>query len=257
MNKPIGIRIILLIVICTLLIGAVIYIKNTSAPIADQQSDSLFQQYVISGGPIVWFILLPMSLLTAFLAVENFIIIRKGYLLGSDYRNAIITAIEESGTKPAEKLAQSDDLISKAIYKAVTQSRGDLFRMKHLISESFQEQAAGLLRRIEWLNMIGNVSPMVGLFGTVFGMIKLFDSIVKAGGQPQPAQFASGISTALVTTLWGLFIAIPALALYGIFKNKIEEVISYAVDEGEDIMLQIRQILKNKIMIQNQKNKSV
>jgi biopolymer transport protein ExbB len=100
------------------------------------------------------------------------------------------------------------------------------------------------MRSIEWLNLIGNVSPMVGLFGTVFGMIKLFDAIVTAGGQPQPAQLAGGISVALVTTFWGLFIAIPALAIHGVFRNRIETLANDAVIEAEHIVPEIRRSIK-------------
>jgi biopolymer transport protein ExbB len=91
------------------------------------------------------------------------------------------------------------------------------------------------MRKIEWLSLIGSVSPMVGLFGTVFGMIELFNSVVMAGGQPQPAQLAEGISVALVTTFWGLLIAIPALAVHGIFRQKIETLASDAVVQLENI----------------------
>jgi biopolymer transport protein ExbB len=85
---------------------------------------------------------------------------------------------------------------------------------------------------------------MVGLFGTVFGMIKLFNAIVTAGGQPQPAHLAGGISVALVTTFWGLFIAIPALAIHGVFQNRIETLANDAVIEAENIVPEIRQSLK-------------
>ena len=85
---------------------------------------------------------------------------------------------------------------------------------------------------------------MVGLFGTVFGMIKLFNAIVMAGGQPQPAQLAGGISVALVTTFWGLFIAIPALAMHGVLCNRIETLVNDAVVESENIVPEIRRSLK-------------
>ena len=117
--------------------------------------------------------------------------------------------------------------------------------MRSALDESLQEQSWALVRKIEWLNLIGNVSPMVGLFGTVFGMIKLFNAIVVAGGQPQPAQLADGISVALVTTFWGLFIAIPALAIHGVFRNRIEALASDAVTESENIVPEIRRSLKN------------
>jgi biopolymer transport protein ExbB len=116
--------------------------------------------------------------------------------------------------------------------------------MRNLLFESLQEQASRLMRRIEWLNLIGNVSPMVGLFGTVFGMIKLFNAIVTAGGQPQPVHLAGGISVALVTTFWGLFIAIPALAIHSVFRSRIETLANDAVIEAENIVPEIRRSIK-------------
>ena len=110
--------------------------------------------------------------------------------------------------------------------------------------ESLQEQAMTLFRRIEWLNIIGNVSPMVGLFGTVLGIIKMFNSLALAGGQPHPSQLAGGISVALVTTFWGLLIAIPALTVHGFFQNRIETLVSEAAVEGETILLHAGRILK-------------
>lgn len=78
------------------------------------------------------------------------------------------------------------------------------------------------LRRIEPLNIIGNVAPMIGLFGTVYGMILAFREIVAAGGSPDPVSLAAGIGTALTTTFWGLVVAIPALAGYALLRNVID-----------------------------------
>ena len=81
------------------------------------------------------------------------------------------------------------------------------------------------MRRIEWLNLIGNISPMIGLFGTVTGMIQAFYELVEisaAGGVTNAAQLADAISLALVTTFWGLAIAIPALAAFAILRNRID-----------------------------------
>lgn len=206
---------------------------------------TFFTQFVISGGPIVWFVLLPMSLVMVFLAVEHGLTIRRKKLLPSGVGGQIIEIIQQFGPRQlAARIAERNDFVSIAVVKAVAQGRGDWFRMRNLLAESLQEQAGGLLRRIEWLNLIGNVSPMVGLFGTVFGMIKLFNAIVTAGGQPQPSQLADGISVALVTTFWGLFIAIPALAIHGVFRNRIETLANDAVVEAENIVPEIRRSLK-------------
>lgn len=212
--------------------------------IRTSQTRTFFEQFVIAGGPIVWFVLLPISLVTVYLAVEHSLTIRRGKLLPDGICRGIVEKIQQSGPGQLEAgMAGQDDLVSTAVLRALTQGRDDWFRTRNLLFESLEEQALRLLRRIEWLNLIGNVSPMVGLFGTVFGMIELFNDIVLAGGQPQPAHLAGGISVALVTTFWGLLIAIPALAIHGVFRNRIETLVSTATTEAEDILPPIMRCL--------------
>ena len=208
------------------------------------EMQSFFGQFVIAGGPIVWFVLLPMSFVTVYLAAEHSLTIRRKKVLPAGIGERIVEIIRRYGPGQLEaRISGQDDFVSVAAVKALTQGRGDWFRMRSVLDESLQEQAWGLLRRIEWLSLIGNVSPMVGLFGTVFGMIKLFNAIVIAGGQPQPSQLADGISVALVTTFWGLFIAIPALAIHGVFRNRVETLVNDAVVEAENIVPEIRRSL--------------
>ncbi len=249
MNKKVLLRISLLVLLAALLGVMVFVIRSTfaSRAIPAMGEQTFFEQFVISGGPIVWFILLPMSLVTVYLAVEHCLTIRCKKLLPDGIGNEIIKIIKTSGAQQLKiKLADRNDFVSVEVTKAVTKGSNDWFKMRNILAESFQDQALELLRKIEWVNLIGNVSPMVGLFGTVFGMIKLFNAIVVSGGQPQPVHLASGISIALVTTFWGLFIAIPALAIHSIFRNRIETLISQAVIEAENIIPQIRLAAKDK-----------
>lgn len=90
------------------------------------------------------------------------------------------------------------------------------------MEEELEGRSARLFRKIEYLNIIGNVSPMIGLFGTVFGLIRLFGSIGERGRIPEANLVAENISIALVTTFWGLLVAIPALGVYGFMRNRID-----------------------------------
>ncbi len=216
-----------------------------SAATAQGGTRTFLMQFVISGGPIVWFVLLPMSLVMVFLAVEHSLTIRRKKLLPDGTGGRIIGMIRQFGPRQlATSVADRGDFVSVAVVKAVTHSGIDWFRMRNQLAESLQEQAMRLLRKIEWLNLIGNVSPMVGLLGTVVGMIKLFNVMAAAGGQPEAARLANGISVALVTTFWGLLIAIPALALHGVFANRIEMLANDAVVEAENIIPEIRRSLE-------------
>ena len=225
-------------------VSTVIFVTMRGSIEGSVQSKTFFGQFVVAGGPIVWFVLLPMSFITVYLAVEHSLTIRRKKLVPVGIGDRIVAVIRQYGPgQLVSRISSQNDIVSVAAVKALEQGRGDWFRMRSVLDESFQEQAWGYMRRIEWINLIGNVSPMVGLFGTVFGMIKLFNAIVTAGGQPRPAQLADGISVALVTTFWGLFIAIPALAIHGVFRNRIETLVNDAVVEAESIVPEIRRSL--------------
>ena len=239
-------KVIMLVAVLAAVVAVIATVHGRSGERAgaDSQGHRFFEQFVVSGGPVVWFVLLPMSVVMVYLVADYGFRIRRARLLPEGKGADLSELVELVGAeRVASEIAQSEDLVSVAVAKALNQG-GDWFKMRSVIAESLAEQAGVLMRRIEWVNLIGNVSPMVGLFGTVYGMIKLFNAIVLAGGQPQPAQLADGISVALVTTFWGLFIAIPAVAVYGIFQNRIETLVSEAVTEVEGVMPQIRTALK-------------
>ncbi len=247
MRKTFLLKTVFLVGLAVLIVALIVALRSQSSgsAAATGQSQTLFEQFVVAGGPIVWLVLLPMSLVAVYLAVESSLSIRRERLVPQDVGGGIVEQMQRfgAGQLPA-RIAEQDDFVSTAVVRAINKGGGDWFRMRNLLFESLQEQALRLGRRIEWLNLIGNVSPMVGLFGTVFGMIKLFNAIVTAGGQPQPAQLAEGISVALVTTLWGLFIAIPSLAIHGVFANRIETLLSDAMAEAENILTEMRGSLK-------------
>lgn len=84
------------------------------------------------------------------------------------------------------------------------------------------EQCARLFRTIEPLNLLGNLGPLIGLAGTVWGMILAFTSLGETGGQAGAADLSLGISKALFHTLLGLLLAIPCLAAYGVLKARVD-----------------------------------
>ena len=85
--------------------------------------------------------------------------------------------------------------------------------------QAADELLTARLRKLEPLNILGQVAPMIGLFGTVYGMIVAFQTVASSGGAADPVLLAGGIGTALVTTFWGLLIAIPALSAYAVVRN--------------------------------------
>jgi biopolymer transport protein ExbB len=89
------------------------------------------------------------------------------------------------------------------------------------MQEVGEEETMKLEHRLSYIAMIGTISPMVGLLGTVDGMVQAFMVIAASDTQPKPSELAQGISMALITTLVGLWLAIPAVMLFGFFRNRM------------------------------------
>lgn len=92
---------------------------------------------------------------------------------------------------------------------------------EEIVNREASEQIAHLEKRINWLSIIGTLAPMIGLLGTVIGLVEAFYQIEQQGGQVQPGDLASGIWTALLTTVFGLTVALPTLAIYHFLDNRI------------------------------------
>jgi biopolymer transport protein ExbB len=104
------------------------------------------------------------------------------------------------------------------------------------MEDTAEARTAKQARRIEHLNVIGNISPMMGLLGTVIGMLRCFNEISQVSGSIDPKQLAAGIFEALVTTCLGLIVAIPTLYFYAIFRNRLDELGGEASVAAEQII---------------------
>jgi biopolymer transport protein ExbB len=99
-----------------------------------------------------------------------------------------------------------------------------------------EDETMRLEQRLSYIALIGTVAPMVGLLGTVDGMVLSFRVIADSDTQPKPSQLAGGISMALITTLVGLWLAIPAVAFFGFFRNRLARLVFEAANISEQLM---------------------
>ena len=207
---------------------------------AGAPAGTFYRQFFVQGGPIVWFILLPMSVVTVYLAMDLLVTIRRKRLLPAGIATEIATYALRNGLGSLPgKLSGRKDLLSRSILRAIEQGRqmgASAEMIRQFTAESLQENGMHLMRKAQWCQIIGSVAPMVGLFGTVYGMIGAFNLLGQGTGGPRYEMLAEAISMALVTTFWGLLVAIPALFLYGVFQTRIESVVSEAALEAEAVL---------------------
>ena len=114
------------------------------------------------------------------------------------------------------------------------------------LEESLEAESARLYRKTDFLALVGSIAPMLGLLGTVLGMLSAFGELAVSEGLGRFANLAQGIYLALVTTVDGLVAAIPALALCAFFNHRIAELVSDAAQTAESLTLPLKEYLQTR-----------
>lgn len=188
----------------------------------DGADKNMFQLYVIDGGPVVWAIEIPMSIAMVALSIMFVLEFRRAVLMPPVILEQMRAMLDSRQYREAiEFTAAEPSMLSTVVHASLSEAASGYGAMERAMEEAVDERVGKQLRKIEFLNIIGNVAPMVGLFGTVLGMIQTFE-VIRKQAVPDPSELAGGISVALVTTFWGLLIAIPALSVFALLRNQIE-----------------------------------
>lgn len=192
------------------------------------------------GTAIIWF-LLALSVFSVGLMGYMWVINRRVHILPDGLAERSRQLIQTQQYRELLGLLSADvSYFGQVLSSALHESSHGFGAMIRALEQAADEYTTRRLRQIEILNVIGNVAPMIGLFGTVYGMILAFQSIVAAGGRPSPVELAAGIGTALVTTFWGLIIAIPSVAVYALIRNNVDAITSEAMLEAQDLVNRFR-----------------
>jgi len=155
--------------------------------------------------------------------------------------------LNERQYQEAYELAKADEsFLGQVLSAGLAQLSKGYEHALESMQEVGEEENMKLEHRLSYMALIGTVSPMVGLFGTVDGMIRSFQVIATGGSTPKASDLAAGISTALVTTLIGLAIAIPAIVAYNILKNRIQRLVLEVGILSEGLMSRFESVGENK-----------
>jgi biopolymer transport protein ExbB len=148
--------------------------------------------------------------------------VRPGAILPTDRTRIMSDMIKQSRFAELRGYVERDRTFLGRVLAAAFTQADSKDSMREAAELAASEQVANWFRKIEPLNIIGNLGPLVGLAGTVWGMILAFTSLGQAGGQASPADLSLGISKALFHTLLGLCLAIPCLLMFGFYRSIID-----------------------------------
>jgi len=183
-------------------------------------------ELIKSGGPIM-VVLGILSVLAVAMIVTFFITLRSRR---ESWQHFIVQArslIQEGEVDACEQLCeQKDDMLSRVLRAGLQVAGQDRYVVVEAIQSEGTRLAAALAQRVGYLSNIATLAPMLGILGTVLGMIRAFNSIAFQPGIAKPIVLAGGVSMALVTTASGLIVAIPIMAFYFYFRGRVQKVVA-------------------------------
>lgn len=192
--------------------------------------------FFLKGGPLMWPILL-CSIVAVTIILERFWRFRQIRPKISNLLSRTKALLKDNKTDEALKLCESfTDPVAHILAVGIHLRHRSLEEKEKLLSRAGSKIIRRLEKNLRVLAIIGNIAPLLGLTGTVTGMIRVFMKIQGLGGKVDAALLAGGIWEALLTTVAGLFVAIPTLVAYHYFEGRVDDISSLMKDAASELL---------------------
>lgn len=201
---------------------AVMFLATAPLALAQDEKPSMSIGDVVAGGGSVGIMLIVLSIVGLALFIDNFVNMRKQKLAPPDVVDEIEALIEAGEYQEAMELCEAEpSYFTNVVSAGLPRLNASFEAMEKAVEEMAEEEQLKLFMKLGWISLIAAVAPMLGLTGTVLGMILAFKVIASSKGQAEPSDLADNISLALITTLLGLFVAIPMTAAFVFLRNRV------------------------------------
>ncbi len=214
-------------------------------PAATAAPESMSLWTVIQQGGFIGYVIILGSLAAMALIVQNFLIIRRDRIVPDGLARELAEHLENKKYAEARQLcAEGDSFLAAVVGTGLSQvgAAFGFYDMQNAMQETGEREVSRLYRKLEYLAFIATVSPMLGLLGTVTGMMDSFNTLALTEGTARPGQLAHGIQEALVTTCQGLVVAIPTMFFVAFFRRRIDGLVAEAEAVVERLMGRFRKL---------------
>ena len=195
---------------------------------------------IVKGGIFMYPIIF-CSIVALAIFLERLWVLRRKHIIPLDFIDNVEGLLKKQKLSEAVFLCQNDmSSIAKIFLAGLRSTQKGMWLVKEAIEERGSREATILEKNVDILSTIANLTPLLGLLGTVSGMIKTFNAI-SVQGIGNPAPLAGGIAEALITTATGLCIAIPTLVCYRFLKDKA----SALIFEMEENSIRLVELMDN------------
>lgn len=217
---------------------------GTGAVHSEIESQSGWMDIVFSGGLIglaILITLFALSMASAYLVFDQAMTLRRKEVIPDGMPDAVRQALLTGHIAEADAACRRQpSVMSVVLLSGLSEWELGWTEVEKAVEDAMAAQAARLMRRIEYLSVIGNISPMVGLLGTVVGMIFAFQQVATTRGAAGAGDLAEGIYQALVTTVGGLIVAIPSLGIYAVCRNRVDALIAEVAYQAQHALSPIK-----------------
>ena len=191
--------------------------EGDAAPVDDGQSVG----DILAGGGVIGGLIILLSVVALALIIENLVSLKRDKLAPPELIDELEALFDEEQFQEAMDLCESEpSLLTRTVAAGIGKIGHSFDSIEKSLEEMGDEEAVKLHQKIGWLSVISNVAPMMGLLGTVSGMVASF-RVIATSKNPDPSELADGISMALLTTLFGLIVAIPTTAAFAYLRNNL------------------------------------
>ena len=205
------------------------------------ETDTVTHLETLLGGGTIGYIIMALSIVALALIMMHFVQIRRSKLLPSEQLGVLESLLAAGKVQDALEYCMdpmNDSYLTRILAGGLLRYQRSAFgpfELKNALEEAGEDQSARLYRSTDALGVIGTIAPLLGLLGTVWGMVGAFKTL------HSDSDLASNISVALVTTLLGLTLAIPCVALFSFFRNRIDGLSSETAGEIERLVLHLEE----------------
>lgn len=213
------------------------------APVSDTDlipQRNLFQ--IIQAGGILMIPIIFCSFITLVFVFERAIALRRGRVIPRPFVKRFLHQLSDGQLDRDQALALCEENGSPVagVFAAAVRKWGrPAVEVEQAVLDAGERASNGLRKYVRVFNAVSTISPLLGLLGTVFGMIKAFNAASTVGAMGRPELMSRGISEALITTAGGLSVAIPALVCYLFFLSRVDQLIVELDALGQEVVAAI------------------
>ncbi|MFW5996802.1 MAG: MotA/TolQ/ExbB proton channel family protein [Lentisphaeria bacterium] len=220
-------------IIVTMLLSSTLRAAEEEAAAAsggDSRIDTLADILQAGGVPLYFIIIL--SIATLFLVLFFLFTFRASVLAPRKFIQEADEAARDGDVEAVRSACQSDNSAASSIINSATEhiettGHVDYFTVRDAVEDEGSRQANTLWQRLQYLMDVAVVAPMVGLLGTVLGMLDSFAGMETELGAVKPVTVSQGVAKALITTAAGLSVGIAAMILYALFRGRLNKLITH------------------------------